>query len=105
MEIDVAGPMYTQKNINGSMGQQCPYSTRSEKNIVEIILIYGARAILYYFVTTKTLNLSYEKCKLVYLDQYPPRKSQIPYVTMISILRRMGAKYCGLHIYDARYIS
>ena len=49
MEIGVAGPILTQKNINGSIGQQYSYSTIWEKNIVAIIRIYGARAIFLLF--------------------------------------------------------
>ena len=40
------------------------------------IHIYGARAILYNFVITKTINMSNNKWKLVYLDQYSPWKKQ-----------------------------
>ena len=39
-----------------------------------IIHIYGAKAIFCCFVITKTLNLRYDKQKLVQLDQYPHRK-------------------------------
>ena len=42
MEIGVYGPILTQKNIKGSMGQLYPYSTKWVKNIVVIIHIYGA---------------------------------------------------------------
>ena len=49
MEIGVYGPILTQKNIKGSMGQLYPYSTKWVKNIVVIIHIYGATAILLLF--------------------------------------------------------
>ena len=35
-EIGVSEPIFTQKNIKGSMGQQYTYSTRWEKNIVVV---------------------------------------------------------------------
>ena len=41
----VAGPIFTNKNIKGYMGQQYPYSTRWEQNIVAIIHIYWGRVI------------------------------------------------------------
>ena len=45
------------------------------ENIVLVFHIYGAIAIFYYFVITKTLNLSYKKWKLVYLNQYKHMKN------------------------------
>ena len=44
MEIDVSVPIFTNKNIKGSMGQQYPYSIRWQQNILAIIHIYGDRA-------------------------------------------------------------
>ena len=49
IEIGVAGPIFTEKNIKGSMGQTYPYSTRWKQNIVSILNIYEARAILLLF--------------------------------------------------------
>ena len=43
------------------MVQRYPYSTRWENNIVANIHIYGAGAIFYSFMITKTLNLNKEK--------------------------------------------
>ena len=45
MEIGVAEPKFTQKNIKGSMGQQYPYATRWLKNMVVILHIYVDRDI------------------------------------------------------------
>ena len=45
MDIGVAAPIFTHKNIKGYMGQRYTYYTIWENNIVEIIHIYGARAI------------------------------------------------------------
>ena len=59
----IARPRVTQEKTKGSMRQGCPSSTRREKNVV-ILYLYGAREILYYFVFTKTHNLSNHKCKL-----------------------------------------
>ena len=56
------------------MGKQYPYSTIWEQNIVVVIHIFGARAIFYYFVITKALNLSHKEYKLMWLDQYPRKK-------------------------------
>ena len=60
MVIGVAGPISTEKNMKVSMGKQYPYQRIGQKNIVAIILIYGARAIFDYFMITKTLDLSHE---------------------------------------------
>ena len=43
------------------MGPVYPYYTRWDKYIMEIICIYGARAIFYYFMITETLNVSKAK--------------------------------------------
>ena len=45
IEVSVAGPIFTPKNIKGSMVQQYPFPTRWEKNIVVVLHIFGARAI------------------------------------------------------------
>ena len=45
MEIGVAEPIFTHKNIKGSMVQQNRYSTRWEQNIVVVLHIYGALSI------------------------------------------------------------
>ena len=59
-----------------------------------------------FFVITKTLNLSHEKWKLVYLEKYEHRKNQILYGTMISILHEMGENIVViLHIYGNKIIS
>ena len=49
MEIDVFEPILTHKNIKWYVGQQYPYSTIWEQNIVSNIHIYGARAIFLLF--------------------------------------------------------
>ena len=49
MEIGIAGPIFTSKNIKCLMGQQYPYSASLEENIVVFIHIYGIRAILLLF--------------------------------------------------------
>ena len=63
IEIGVDGPIFTQKKIKGSTGQRYPYPTICEQNIVAIHHIYGSKADSYYFVITKTLNLSHMKNK------------------------------------------
>ena len=45
IEIGVSGPICSQKNFRVTMGQQYPYSTRWDQNIVSINHIYGARDI------------------------------------------------------------
>ena len=45
MKIGVAGPIFTQNNIRGSMVKLYPYPTILEQNIVAIIQIYVARII------------------------------------------------------------
>ena len=54
---------YQQKSIRGSRRQRYTYSTRWMENNLAVLHIYGARAIFNYFVITKTINLSHEKCK------------------------------------------
>ena len=49
MEIGAAGSILTQENTKTSMGQQYPYPTRWEKNILSIIHIYRPRAVLLLF--------------------------------------------------------
>ena len=56
---------------------------------------FGARAIFYYSVFTKTPNLNNVKYTLAYIDQYPPTKRyQRLHGIMISILLNKGEKYC-----------
>ena len=51
----------TEKKPKGSMGQRYTYDTRWEKNIMVIIHIYGARAILLiFFVCQDTESESQE---------------------------------------------
>ena len=76
MKIGVSGQIFTQKNVKVSLGKPYPYPKIWDKSIVVIIHLHGARAMFYYFMVTKTPNLSHLKYKLVYLDQYPPRKYQ-----------------------------
>ena len=40
----------------------------------------------YYFVFTKTLNISDDKWKLAYIDKYNPRENQSQYKTMMYII-------------------
>ena len=42
-------PIFTNENIEGSMGKHYPYYKGWEKNIVEIIHIYGAKSIFLLF--------------------------------------------------------
>ena len=49
MELSVASPTFTKKNI-GSMGQRYPYPTICDTNVEPIIHIYGARAIFLIFI-------------------------------------------------------
>ena len=64
--IYVARPILTQKKIYQRLYGTVP-SIRAKigGNIVVIIDIYGARAISYYFVATKTLNLRNNKCTIL----------------------------------------
>ena len=52
------------------MGNQYPYSTIWEGSFVEFLRIYGAKAVLYYFVFTNILNIYIKKWKLAYLNQF-----------------------------------
>ena len=54
------------KNMKGYMGQQYPYSTILEENIMVIIYINGIKSNF----STKPKNLSNGKYKIAYLDQY-----------------------------------
>ena len=54
-------PSSKEKHIKGSKRLGYPSSKIWKKTIVEILRIYGARAISYRFVITKTLNMSDEK--------------------------------------------
>ena len=56
MEVGVAGPILTQKKQR-LYGQMMSILYKMGENIVTFLHIYGARAIYYYFVITKTLNL------------------------------------------------
>ena len=69
IEMSISQPIFTHKNIKGFSGTLVSILYKNVENIVVSIHIYGARAISYYFVFPKTLNLSHEKWKLVYLDQ------------------------------------
>ena len=44
------------------------------KHIVEVLHIFGVRAIFLLLYITKTFSWSNEKWKFVYLNQYSPRK-------------------------------
>ena len=98
IEMSISKPIFTQKNTKVIMGQWYPYSTIWEKNIAIIIHISGAWAIFYYYVITIFLlfcihqdtSLSNEKWKLVYINQYSPRKRHSIYRTSIFILYKMG---------------
>ena len=65
IEISIYQPIFNHKYTKGYMGQQYPYSTIRENFFVAILHIYGAGAIFYYFVITKTPNLDNEKSKLL----------------------------------------
>ena len=49
MEIGVAGPIFTHKNIKGTMGKEYLYYIRWGQNIVTTLHNYGARVILLLF--------------------------------------------------------
>ena len=107
LEIGEVGPMFTYiYKIKGYMGQQYPYFTIWEQNIVAILQIHGARAIFYYFEITKTLNVCHMKQKWVYLKQYSPIKIyQRLYGITIPILYNMGENIVILlQIYGDRAI-
>ena len=59
--------------MKGYMGQQYPYSTILEENIVVIIYINGIKSNF----STKPQNLSNGKYKIAYLDQYWTRKKYL----------------------------
>ena len=61
------------------MEKWCPYSTIWVKNIVVIIHIYGARAVLQLFVITKTPNMNNVKYILARINQYTPWKMKSLY--------------------------
>ena len=50
MEIDEAGPIFAQKPIKDYMGERYLYPIVWEQNIVAIVHIYGARAVLLLFL-------------------------------------------------------
>ena len=54
IEIGVAGPIFTPKNIMGSIVKWYTYFPRWEKNIVEILHIYGDRPILLLFCKSES---------------------------------------------------
>ena len=60
--INVTRPIFIQKKT-------------MEKTFVVIFHIFEIDPFSYYFVTTKTPNLSNKKPKLAYLDQYSTRKT------------------------------
>ena len=99
MEIGVSGPIFTHKNIKGSLVQWNTYNKKLEENIVAILHIYGVRSIFLWLYKTKTSNLIHMKYKLVYLDQYSHRNDQRLYGITILILHMLGAKHCSKYSY------
>ena len=100
MEICVAGPILTHKNTKGSMEKRYPYSTRLEENILAILHFWELEPFSYYFVFTKTLNLSNVKYIFAYIHQYSPIKIyQNIYGTTIYILYKMGEKLWQFFIF------
>ena len=73
MEVGAAGPIFTQKNIKRSMGQISPYSKIWKKHIWQLFMFVQLEPLCYYFLITKTLNMSNVKYKLAYLNQDSPR--------------------------------
>ena len=73
MEIGLAGPIFTQEKSKSLLVNYIRTAQYGEKRVLAILHIYGVEAIFYYFMITKTLNLSHKKYKLVYIDQYSPR--------------------------------
>ena len=107
MEIGVAGPIFTQKNIGGFMGQRYPYPTRWEKIILVIIHIYGALAIFILLYDNKD-----NESESGYLEI----GVSVPISTHKNTKDSMGQKYpystiweknvvATLHIHGARAIS
>ena len=56
--------IHTEEGITGYMGQLYPYSEIWEETIVAILHNYGAKAISYYSVITKTPYISNIKYKI-----------------------------------------
>ena len=54
-----------EKYLKGSMGQQYPHFTRWEKNIVEILHIYGARAVLLLFYNNQDTEYKSREIEIV----------------------------------------
>ena len=72
--MNVYKPIFTHKNIKGSIGQQCTYSTRWQQNIVSVPYTYEARAIYILFRYHQDTECDNMKWKLVQLDKYSPIK-------------------------------
>ena len=90
IEIGVAGPIFTNWNIKGSVGQLYPYSTTLEKNIVGIIHVYSARSI--YLLFYDNPDTKSNSCEME-MSIYQPKRHQRLDVTMMYIIYNMGAKY------------
>ena len=70
------------------------------------MIIFYKLEIFYYFLFTKTLNLSYERRKLAQLNQYPPRKYQRLYgITMFILYKPMKNIVLSLNFYWDRSVS
>ena len=57
MEIGVSESILTHNIIKGCMGKLLSYSTIWEENIVEVLHIYGARAIFLHFCDQQDTEL------------------------------------------------
>ena len=67
-EIGFAQPILTKKEPSKALMENNIHTLQYGRIILAIIHIHEARAIFYYFVITKTFNLSHKKWKLVYQD-------------------------------------
>ena len=70
MEMSTSQPIFTHKKISKALWDNGIHTLQYWRNIVVIVNIYGASAILVLFYISKILNLNNDKWKLVYLDQY-----------------------------------
>ena len=80
------------------MGQWYPYHTAWEKNIVEIIHVYGARACDHQDTEPESCDVEIN----IYKPMINHERYQIIYGTTISLIYNMGANIVAvLHIYGA----
>ena len=107
IEMSTPQPIFTYKKIQNALWGNNIHTLQYGRIILWWLLIFmDLKPCSNFFVITKTLNLSHEKWKLVYLEKYEHRKNQTLYGTMISILHEMGENIVViLHIYGNKIIS